>query len=665
MMCHFLSSVRRKFKLRLVLYVLVLLTLLPAYGQQNLDSLEKNLSLVTIDSVKYKQLTDLAWGYSRTDPKRALVFAEQARKLAETTKNEFRIAHVNYYFGVINKNMGNFDQALKDLEPYTAYFLKVNNKRNVCFVYYQTGIIKSLKGDFKGALVDFYKNIDLAKELGLKETEANTLSAVATIHRNLKDYKKAQQLLDESLEVYSALNDSLGIIKCKANSANIYSETGEYAAAEKKYLEAFTIAAPLKDQYSLGHLYYNQGKLYLLTKENEKAGASLLQARVIREKLGHKQDLANTYDGLGNYYLAIKNYPEATTFFDKAFRLAEEVKALEQMKNAAEGLAKAYQQQKNYPESNRYFDTWKKLSDSLLNKEITRQLNELNVQYESAEKQKLIDEQQIAIIKKNNQKQLLVTGLIALVLISLVTFFFLRKRINYQRTIAEQKEKINQQQISELQQQNKLLAMNSMLEGQEAERLRIAKDLHDGLGGLLSTVKAHFSKIQSEIEKIEGLNIYHKANHLIDEACIEVRRIAHNMMPHSLAVTGLKGAMEDLGSNLKAQGLVCTLDIREVPETISENRQIMIYRIIQELAHNVVKHAQATDIFIQLYNADNSLRITVEDNGKGFDPDNSRLKEGLGLKSIDSRVSYLNGVIQYDSVPGKGTTINLEIPLHD
>src|SRR5690606_33595849 len=181
--------------------------------------------------------------------------------------------------------------------------------------------------------------------------------------------------------------------------------------------------------------------------------------------------------------------------------------------------------------------------------------------------------------KKERQKMLIIYIFIgiAIILISLLVLY--RKRLKYQKTIAKQREALQQQQIKELQQKNKLLALNSMIEGQEAERLRIAKDLHDGLGGLLSTVKGLFSIIQKDVLSNENASIYDKTNTLIDEACVEIRRISHNMMPHAIGLSGLEGALNDLGETLQREGIHTTIEISPIPKTLDDTKTVTIYRL--------------------------------------------------------------------------------------
>ena len=135
------------------------------------------------------------------------------------------------------------------------------------------------------------------------------------------------------------------------------------------------------------------------------------------------------------------------------------------------------------------------------------------------------------------------------------------------------------------------------------------------------------------------------------------------MVPYSIKIAGLKGALEDLRESIQARGLPCELEIFNADLLVlNEQHSNMLYRIIQEVTTNAVNHANASKLFIQLICHKDGLNVLIEDNGKGFDINQLLSGGGLGLKSIDSRVSYLGGKINYDSSPGHGTTINISLP---
>ena len=168
--------------------------------------------------------------------------------------------------------------------------------------------------------------------------------------------------------------------------------------------------------------------------------------------------------------------------------------------------------------------------------------------------------------------------------------------------------------------------------------------------------------MQNEVKMIEELNITQKTNELIDEACTEVRRISHNMIPHALTISGVPGAVEDLVETLQMEGFEVELEIKRFPSEIPKAKQSMLYRLIQEIISNIRKHAHAKSILIQIFGIDDGIGLIIEDDGHGFNYKDAIAKDGVGLKSINSRVKFLDGSIDWDTSIGKGTTITINIP---
>jgi two-component system NarL family sensor kinase len=365
-------------------------------------------------------------------------------------------------------------------------------------------------------------------------------------------------------------------------------------------------------------------KLYTIHGKNEKA---IINAR---EMLSDSLNL-DDYTLHNTYLRLIENY-EALKKWDSAFY---------------------YSKQFNHFINKRY------------DKNLSQNIADYEVKYNTQIKENEVQKQK-AINAENKLNLQTLYGLLGgLGVLSLLTIFFFSNRIKQQKIMNIKEQEIQDQKIRRLEQENKVLALNSMIEGQEAERMRIAQDLHDGLGGLLTTVKAHFSAIEREIDAVKKFNVFDKTNTLIDQACVEVRRIAHDMVPYSVQISGLKGALDELEQSIRTRGIECELDLHNLENlSIDSQKTSMIYRILQELTNNAVKHSGAEKILVQLLFHENMLHIMVEDNGNGFDVNQVVQKNGMGLKSIDSRVKYLNGKINYDSTPQHGTTVNIDIPVY-
>ena len=222
----------------------------------------------------------------------------------------------------------------------------------------------------------------------------------------------------------------------------------------------------------------------------------------------------------------------------------------------------------------------------------------------------------------------------------------------------------NQLLLNAAKQEQQIISMRSMLEGQEKERARIARDLHDGLGNLLSTLKANVGSLKINFDSNKTAQIYTKASEMIDEACTEVRKIAHEMMPQALEKLGLKKALADLVLKMDStHDFEASLQVYGKEQILDDSTNVMLYRIVQELLNNIVKYAEAKEVIVQITYSEDWLNLTVEDDGKGFEPDKIAPNKGMGLKSIAFRTQYIGGEYEIDSRPNMGTLVSINVPL--
>lgn len=209
--------------------------------------------------------------------------------------------------------------------------------------------------------------------------------------------------------------------------------------------------------------------------------------------------------------------------------------------------------------------------------------------------------------------------------------------------------------------EKQLLALNSILKGQEEERSRMAKDLHDGLGGLLSGIKLTLSSMKGNmILQEKDVQLFSKSIGQLDNAITEMRRVAHNLMPEALLKFGLHEAIQDFCDSINESNTVKVKFVQLGMGTMEKSTEVVLYRIIQELSNNAIKHAAAKNVLIQIDIHEKGITLTVEDDGKGFDV--SAAVKGAGLSNVQSRVDYLKGAIHIHSGIGEGTSVNIEIP---
>ncbi|MFP3833777.1 ATP-binding protein [Chryseobacterium sp. SIMBA_028] len=247
---------------------------------------------------------------------------------------------------------------------------------------------------------------------------------------------------------------------------------------------------------------------------------------------------------------------------------------------------------------------------------------------------------------------------IFIVLIALLLYAY-RQRVHS----LKQRDELHALAMEKEKQNLKISTLTALLEGQEQERGRLARDLHDGLGGLLSGTKLQLSYLDPHKTQTiqEGIS---KSIGQIDGAVEELRRVAHNLMPDLLMKYGLEVAIQEFASRMSNATLNIHTEFIKYSNSISQDKQLLLYRIIQELVNNVIKHADASEIIIQISEEENVLNLTVEDDGKGFDHAALDMRKIAGFHNIESRVQFLKGTMNIISELNVGTSIELQIPIH-
>lgn len=363
---------------------------------------------------------------------------------------------------------------------------------------------------------------------------------------------------------------------------------------------------------------------------------------------------------LQNEHLKKKDYKKAAEVSDRAIAYYEQGNTI-RLALLVDIYENKWLAESKLADPRRAFETikiYQDLKDSLVEIKNAKHVNELSIKYESAQKDAQIAD---ALIRTNNRTAQRNYAL--LVSVALLTLGFLVwRRSRYKQLQAEAENRLQAEKIISLEKERKILSLASMIEGQEVERTRIAQDLHDGLGGLLSAVRNHFSLIQVEVKKLDRLNVYDRTNAMIDQACNEVRRISHNLMPASLQLNGLIPTIQQYCADVETSKKIMVQFEHSpiVDQRLDETKEIFIYRIVQEAVTNVLKHAQAENLLVQLNIYEREIILIIEDDGVGFDL--SADSQGIGLQSIRSRVDHLKGQIDIDSRMGSGTTITINIP---
>jgi two-component system, NarL family, sensor kinase len=325
--------------------------------------------------------------------------------------------------------------------------------------------------------------------------------------------------------------------------------------------------------------------------------------------------------------------------------------------DAYKTLADSYEATGDYKNALLQKNRYVFLSDSLMRKDKIDMVNRLEVRYRIVEKDKALAEQKLKITEIENRvrnRNLLITGIALLVLFSIIGFgLWRRKNIH--------KQKLQQERIDNLQQKMEIERLNATIDGEEKERTRIARELHDGIGALLTGAKMNFELVKKSnqyehnIDFLEGIK-------LLEETAAGLRETAHNIMPEVLMQEGLSNAVRSFCERMTGKGgTIISFQTLGSFEKMDASFNLPVYRIIQELIQNIRKHANASTALVQMnFHDDGGVDITVEDDGVGMDVSKANKSNGMGLKNIQERVKQLAGRIDINSSLGKGTSVFLE-----
>ncbi len=559
------------------------------------------------------------------------------------------------------------------------------------------------KGRLGEAKQFYFRGMVLARENNLKRQMGPLSQNLALSYRRGFQQDSAFYYFAAAEKAFLAENNTAELWRPYWGMAQIYQEKGDFEKADEYGWKALKITEKLENRTDYGFMLFNLFALYFqndrfdkmaeIRAKREKYQMGRKNSREIMEIPEHTSFLfffSEDTEALENHLIrAIQHYDSSGNLFSKAYcyeDLGDLYLAGQKPDKARESYLRAstifertgdafrrgrnlYQlyltarRQGDFPGSLTYLEAYKILADSLGNAEMNASLKLLQVRYETEKKEQALRINQLELAQKTLERNLLLGSSVLLALLAAGIFMGFRQRLAAHKMIADQNHQLQRQRILQLEQEKKLLALDGMIEGQETERIRIAKDLHDGLGGLLTSIKTHFGGLNDQLKSGAESPLYQKTHQMIEGACLEVRRISHNMAPGALMLSGLPGAVEDLAEQIRENGLECHLEwIGLEASDLDQTRSVMVFRILQELVNNILKHANAGEVLIQILAHQDEMIMVVEDNGRGFVPETAAQKKSLGLKNIDARVRFLKGEWQIDSVPGEGTTVNIRFP---
>ena len=599
-------------------------------------------STMYADSVKVDSINKVLSHVPKTNE----IFKTYLGKLDTLSNDEFSIKEVIANWLISNcEKTGNVE-------------IKIQAQQLLGRAFYNTG---------NYTLANEYLNKVLAtgKEDDYFETKSKALEAQAQVFSQTEQFDKQKEYILRNLVFAQKNNYKAGIATAKENYTSVLerndNETGKdtFNLIIKTLNESLLLWQELKDTAKIIHAYTYLGQTYGDYKHFDTGINIVLKAKEYFTNR-NKETTIFYYFILGKTYFNkarannknLDDFKNAIKYFEACIPLAKEFNNKKQEAWCYDWLSASYKFLGNYTQAYNYLEKHSYLYGSIVSESNFKQLAAVEHKYEKEKKDK-----EIIQLNADNKQESLFNKILIGAAAALVFIGFLGYR-NFRS-----KQKLQQQQIIELEKEKQLQAVDAMLKGQEEERGRLAKDLHDGLGGMLSGVKLSFSNMKENLILDADTAVrFEKSISQLDNTIAELRKVAHNLMPEALVKFGLKSAVEDFCETLQSSSN-CKIMYQQLgaDRDLGNIANVNIYRIIQELVNNAVKHANAKQIIVQLTKLPAKVLLSVEDDGEGFDVNNPDALPGIGLTNINNRVQYLNGKIDVSSKKDEGTAFNIEV----
>jgi two-component system, NarL family, sensor kinase len=634
----------------IILFCLVqVCCLAPCLAQiRELDSLAVVLKNAKEDKNRIAPLKRIIFIWTDTDPDSAKRYISLLRSLGQKLGNAEAMIYADVKLAEIYNMHGDYAAAMKLNTANLQLASTSGTDYQQADVYKTIAMSFSMQQKNDSALGNYLHALKIYEKNNDSINMAKVMTNMAVVHDNMGDYKTAITYAERSKGIFKGKNRNAYLITL-TNLALYQAYDKQYAIAETNYKEALQMASEDSNYNSLAHIYSGLTDVAYWQKNYSGMLPYATLFKKVATVIQNDYILLRANLNMGKALFFNKQFNDAESFFKEALRQSGQLEDNELLKELY-GMY-SYLLLKNGDLV--AFDNYRRAIDSLTalqNKNaITHAAKELETQYETGKKDDQIRIQASTIREKQLLNYMLGGTLAALAIIGLISWRNYRQR---QKTLEKEKQ---------------LTATRAVLQGQDEERSRLAKDLHDGLGGMLSGIKFSFTSMKENMILEPGnQQAFARSMDMLDGIIRELRRIAHNMMPESLIKFGLNTALKDM-CNYVEQSATLKVSYQSIGlenASIDKNTAIHIYRIVQELLNNIMKHAKATEAVVQVSFSKGLFSITVEDNGSGFDTSILNKHDGMGWSSIQNRVRSLDGAMDVQSSVHKGTSVLIEFNIH-
>ncbi len=625
------------------------------------DSLINILPSLQNAEEKAAALNKICLSMVYSNPDSALIFGMKALELGKEENNDGIKGKAYNHIGIVHDVINEWDKALLYYDTALICGEEANDSITIASVHNNIGLIYWNKSHYDKAANEFFKSLKIFEAICMQKGVANNYNNIGLIFMEQERDSAAIQYHQKALKIRKEINDSYGINDSRLNLGTLYFSIKNYDSSLYYYHKALIFYQEKNYHYALGNAYNGLGMIYEDLKMFDSAFHYYDKAINEHLKVQNNYKAASSLLNKASVFRQMNNQDKELTTLIKGYELVKDQTYSKVRSKLLFQLAELYYKKGKYKKAADLYMEFKPIKDSLFNKERAEIIEELKVRYETEKKEqenlRLAKENELKELKliteKKNKQNLLylfgIGGVFSIIFFLLIfNRYRLKKQTEVERRIGEQK----------------TLGYKAVIEAEEKERIRIAKDLHDGIGQLLSTARVNIAALQGDVAKEDEILLKNSLD-VLDESIKEVRNISHNMMPVALIEFGLIKAVEVLVARInEANALIIDFQHQGVKESrIEQSTEISLYRIIQEVINNMLKHSEAAKIIIELKKTGNIILLKIQDDGKGFNLDDIDKSKGIGWKNIYSRISMINGNMDIKSNPNIGTIINIDFTI--
>ncbi len=694
------------------LRLFLLFSLLSFIANQTIAK-QLDVKCIQSDSIKIDSLINVAGNYRFSNPDTAIIIINSAIKLATQDslyrqmlvamrrKGVFYILNSNFdssvvvFFraiplaekyqqidiliriyinlGIVYTKMGDFIKSESYYDRVIEEYGDSLDLKTRAIIYNNLGLMYFAKGDYVKSLKAHQEALKIREESKDSLSLASTIMNIANIHFYQEKYSDAIEKYLEACNIYHRYNYVLGIQQSTHNLGTIYEKLDSLSLAEK-YLNEALKYEPYKMSIRNAKTLNMLGLVSMKEGKYNQAKEYFLESLEVNKKIHSTTQIIPSLNNLADLYNRMGKPNIALRYSKQALRLVQNSGAKSIIRDVYFNMYKSYEQLAKYKNALKYYEDYNLLKDSIFGIEKHKQIQELEIKYKTSEKEREISEKNAEIVlkeleakkkdviirKEQIQKYSLILFVILIVIIFVVIYRNQQNKRKSALLLMQKNEEYNNQKISELIKRHQLDSIKGRLDAEERERHRIAQELHDGIGGSLAAIKLYVDSLRKKLGMKELDMIYDNINLIYEQ----VRSLSHNLTPPEFKLSSISDVVKDYVHQFSKQSkteIILNSEANSDWSTLDESIQIGIYRIIQELMSNVIKHAQASRVICNMKLKEEYVEISVQDNGKGFDT--NKKVSGIGLRNINKRVSDLNGDIEINSELGKGTEVRLIIPI--